>query len=53
MLEDFEEKNLLAKGIANGKNISVRAIAFVMAGHVNHHLKILRECYAPILNSRV
>lgn len=52
MLEDFEEKNFLAKGIANGKNISVRAIAFVMAGHVNHHLQILREYYFPLLQSQ-
>ncbi len=32
-------------GIASGKEISVRALAFIMAGHVAHHLRILRERY--------
>ncbi len=32
-------------GTASGKPISVRALAFVMAGHVAHHLAILRDRY--------
>jgi hypothetical protein len=32
-------------GVASGKTISVRAIAFIMAGHVAHHLAILRNRY--------
>ena len=32
-------------GNANGKAISARAIAYVMAGHVRHHLALLRERY--------
>jgi hypothetical protein len=32
-------------GTANGKEVSVRALAFIMAGHVRHHLKVLRERY--------
>ncbi|HXC16230.1 MAG TPA: DinB family protein [Holophagaceae bacterium] len=32
-------------GIANGKEISVRALAFVIAGHAQHHLNVLRERY--------
>jgi len=31
--------------VASGKTISVRAIAFIMAGHVAHHLAILHERY--------
>jgi hypothetical protein len=38
-------------GTASGKTISVRAIAYVMAGHVRHHLNILRERYAPVIES--
>mgnify|MGYP001770788932 CR=1 FL=1 len=53
MLEDFDQEALLLKGTANGKSISVRAIAFVMAGHINHHLVILRDRYTPILSLRV
>ena len=32
-------------GIANEKNVSVRAIAFNALGHERHHLNILRERY--------
>ena len=33
------------RGVASGKGISVRAVAFVMAGHVAHHLGLLRDRY--------
>ena len=33
------------RGIANGKEVSVRALAFVIAGHAAHHLRVLRERY--------
>jgi hypothetical protein len=32
-------------GIASNNRFSVRAMAFITAGHVTHHLKILRERY--------
>ncbi|MES1243103.1 MAG: DinB family protein [Acidobacteriota bacterium] len=32
-------------GTANNHPISVRALAFIMAGHVRHHLNILRDRY--------
>ena len=32
-------------GTANNYAVSVRALAFIMAGHVNHHLAILSERY--------
>ena len=32
-------------GNANGTPISTRALAYIMAGHVRHHLAILRERY--------
>jgi hypothetical protein len=33
------------RGVANGKPVSVRALAFIMAGHPRHHLGILRDRY--------
>jgi len=33
------------RGIASGNPFSVRALAFVTAGHVAHHIRILRERY--------
>jgi uncharacterized damage-inducible protein DinB len=32
-------------GVASGKDISVRALAYITAGHAMHHLGILRERY--------
>ena len=32
-------------GVASGKETSVRALAWIIAGHERHHLKILRERY--------
>jgi uncharacterized damage-inducible protein DinB len=32
-------------GVASGKDISVRALAYITAGHAMHHLRILRERY--------
>jgi hypothetical protein len=33
------------RGVANGSPISVRALAFIIAGHTRHHATILRERY--------
>jgi hypothetical protein len=33
------------RGIASDKPFSVRALAYITAGHLAHHLKILRERY--------
>jgi hypothetical protein len=33
------------RGIADGKSFTVRALAFIIAGHVAHHLAILRDRY--------
>jgi uncharacterized damage-inducible protein DinB len=32
-------------GVASGKDISVRALAYITTGHSMHHLRILRERY--------
>jgi uncharacterized damage-inducible protein DinB len=33
------------RGEANGKAISARALAYIVVGHVTHHLGVLRESY--------
>jgi len=35
----------MRRGIANGVETSVRALAFVIAGHEHHHLEVLRGRY--------
>ena len=41
----FNDEQLAATGIANGKPISVNAIGYILAGHVLHHTRIIRERY--------
>jgi DinB superfamily len=33
------------RGIASGNPFTVRALAFIIAGHVEHHIRVLRERY--------
>jgi len=37
------------RGIANKNEISVRALAYIVAGHELHHRNVLREKYLPLL----
>lgn len=43
--ESFDDEQLEATGIANKNSISVKAIGFIIAGHVIHHMNIIRERY--------
>lgn len=45
LLGALDEEAFGRRGIANNAEISVRAIAFVMSGHVTHHLDVLRTRY--------
>lgn len=45
LLRSLSDEQCLLKGIANGKPVSVRALAYIMAGHELHHLNIIRERY--------
>ena len=39
----------LRRGIANKNEVSVRALAFIVAGHELHHRRILEERYFPAI----
>lgn len=45
LLKSFNEEELNRSGISNDKPITVRALIFILAGHVNHHQQILKERY--------
>jgi hypothetical protein len=45
MLSHLDETSILRIGKANGLPISVRALAYVMVGHVRHHLAVLADKY--------
>lgn len=36
----------LRRGVASGNTFTVRALAYITAGHVTHHVRILRERYS-------
>jgi len=44
-LQTLSESDWKRMGTASGNPISVRALGFIMAGHVRHHVKILKERY--------
>jgi hypothetical protein len=45
MFRSLDEEAWNRVGSANGNEITVRALAFIMGGHVRHHMNVLRERY--------
>ncbi len=45
LFRSFDQESMLARGNASGKEISVRAIGFVIIGHMRHHRKVFAERY--------
>jgi hypothetical protein len=45
LFESFTEETLQNSGIANERAISVRALLYVIAGHLIHHCNMLKERY--------
>ncbi|MDJ1506213.1 DinB family protein [Xanthocytophaga agilis] len=48
LFDNLDETALLQIGNANGKELSVRAILYMIAGHERHHINILKERYLKI-----
>lgn len=45
LFRNLPEGAWMRRGLASGKTVSVRALAYITAGHFAHHLHILRERY--------
>ena len=45
MFEGFVAEAWARGGVASGKSVTVRALAFIIAGHELHHMGIVRERY--------
>jgi len=45
LFDSFDEKIMDRVGSASGFQFSVRSILYIIAGHLNHHVGILRERY--------
>ncbi len=41
----FSAEEAARRGVANGSEVSVRALAWIIAGHERHHVRILGERY--------
>jgi len=52
LLSSFRDKDWQRSGISNDAGLSVRAIGYILAGHVIHHIEILRERYLRPLRPR-
>ena len=46
LFRNFPSAAWTRRGTASGQPVSVRAIAYVIAGHVRHHLEVLEDRYA-------
>ncbi len=47
LLRSLDEASLARMGTSNGKPISARALAWLIAGHEHHHMMVLKEKYLP------
>ena len=45
MFRNLDQEAWARLGIANDSPVTVRALAFIMAGHLRHHMNVLRERY--------
>ena len=45
LFESFNDDQLLSTGTASNNNINVVALGFIAAGHVAHHINIIKERY--------
>ena len=45
LFRGFSDKEFTRSGIASNNHITVRAIAYIVAGHERHHIKVLRDRY--------
>ena len=45
LFDSFDDVALGRSGTANGKHVTVPALGYIIAGHSEHHLRIIRERY--------
>jgi uncharacterized damage-inducible protein DinB len=45
LIRSLNEKDLAASGVASGRQITVRAIVYVIAGHIIHHTGMIKDRY--------
>jgi uncharacterized damage-inducible protein DinB len=53
LFASLSEEAMMRRGVASGHEVSVRALAFIAAGHEVHHVKVIRTRYLEGANQRV
>jgi hypothetical protein len=49
LFQSFEEEVFEYKGLSSNQPVTVNALAFIIVGHVYHHINVLKERY--LINS--
>lgn len=49
LFDSFDDSMLQRTGVCSGKEISVLAIGFTIAGHTLHHINVIKEKYLPLI----
>jgi hypothetical protein len=49
LFRGLDERAWLRRGVANNNEVTVRALAYIVAGHELHHRRILEEKYLPAI----
>ena len=45
LYNSFDREQMATFGMSNNNLISVAAIGFILVGHINHHVKVIKEKY--------
>ena len=45
LFQCFDDHTLLRMGEASGSPVSVRALGYIITGHENHHIEVIKERY--------
>jgi hypothetical protein len=45
LFDSFDKVQILSVGASNNNPVSVLAIGFIIIGHINHHIKVVKERY--------
>lgn len=45
LFKSFDDEMLLATGTASNSSLSARAAGFIIIGHENHHIEVIKERY--------
>lgn len=51
LFRNLDEAALERKGTASGKEVSVRGLIFIVAGHAMHHINVIKSRYLTLIDS--